>query len=114
MFLHTIKLILVHFLIGTKSNKSEKTKSIKDPNSEPSSLFQREGVHLLLGELSKKFPPQFLQQGQVLPGIIIHVHLWLVLAAKNAGSDWLSTGALFSCKAHRLITNYVKTNQNNR
>lgn len=49
-------------------NKSEKTKSVKDPNSEPSSLFQREGVHILLGELSKKFPPQFLQQGQALPG----------------------------------------------
>lgn len=53
---------------GAKNNKSEKTKSVKDPNSEPSSLFQREGVHILLGELSKKFPPQFLQQGQALPG----------------------------------------------
>ncbi|CAH3161506.1 unnamed protein product [Porites evermanni] len=53
---------------GAKNNKGEKTKSVKDPNSEPSSLFQREGVHILLGELSKKFPPQFLQQGQALPG----------------------------------------------
>ena len=50
--------------LGAKSNKGEKGKSLKDPNSEPSSLFQREGVHMLLGELSRKFPPQFLQQGQ--------------------------------------------------
>ena len=51
--------------LADKSNKSEK--SLKDPNKEPSSLFQREGVHMLLGELSKKFPPQFLQ-GQTAAG----------------------------------------------
>ena len=34
---------------------------------EPSSLFQREGVHVLLGELSRKLPPQFLQ-GQTTTG----------------------------------------------
>lgn len=51
-----------------KNSDSEKTKSVEDSKSEPSSLFQREGVHFLLGELSKKFPPQFLQQGQALPG----------------------------------------------
>ncbi|XP_068729226.1 mediator of RNA polymerase II transcription subunit 6-like [Montipora capricornis] len=55
-------------LNGAKDKNNEKTKSTKDPNSEPSSLFQREGVHFLLGELSKKFPPQFLQQGQAFPG----------------------------------------------
>jgi len=55
-------------LNGTKNNKSDKGKSLKDPNSEPSSLFQREGVHMLLGELSRKFPPQFLQQGQAPTG----------------------------------------------
>lgn len=61
-------LLLFSYNEGAKNNKGEKTKSVKDPNSEPSSLFQREGVHILLGELSKKFPPQFLQQGQALPG----------------------------------------------
>lgn len=55
-------------ILGTKNNKSDKGKSLKDPNSEPSSLFQREGVHMLLGELSRKFPPQFLQQGQAQTG----------------------------------------------
>ena len=61
-------LLLFSYNEGAKNNKGEKAKSVKDPNSEPSSLFQREGVHILLGELSKKFPPQFLQQGQALPG----------------------------------------------
>ncbi|XP_029187375.2 mediator of RNA polymerase II transcription subunit 6-like [Acropora muricata] len=55
-------------LNDAKNSDGEKTKSIEDSKSEPSSLFQREGVHFLLGELSKKFPPQFLQQGQALPG----------------------------------------------
>ncbi|KAL9952698.1 hypothetical protein ACROYT_G039990 [Oculina patagonica] len=54
-------------MTAAQSNKSEKTKSSKDPNKEPSSLFQREGVHMLLGELSRKFPPQFLQ-GQTTAG----------------------------------------------
>lgn len=50
-----------------KSSNNENTRSSKDPNKEPSSLFQREGVHMLLGELSRKFPPQFLQ-GQTTTG----------------------------------------------
>ena len=72
--------------LGAKSNKNEKAKSLKDPNSEPSSLFQREGVHMLLGELSRKFPPQFLQQGQepgnVKGSLIKGISVDLVLESK--------------------------------
>jgi len=56
--------------LAAKSSNNEKTKSSKDPNKEPSSLFQREGVHMLLGELSRRFPPQFLQ-GQTTTGKLV-------------------------------------------
>lgn len=36
----------------------------KKQKEEPSSLFQRQRVDLLLGELSKKFPPKFVAPTQ--------------------------------------------------
>lgn len=54
-------------LTASKRNQSNKDKRARDPDKEPSSQFQREGVHMLLGELSRKFPPQFLQ-GQTSTG----------------------------------------------
>lgn len=59
--------------LASKRSQSNKEKTVKDPNKEPSSQFQREGVHMLLGELSRKFPPQFLQ-GQTSTGNLITIN----------------------------------------
>ena len=71
-----------HLFLAAKNSNSEKTKSSKDPNKEPSSLFQREGVHMLLGELSRKFPPQFLQ-GQTTTGKLADNSLVYLLITTN-------------------------------
>ncbi|XP_032219620.2 mediator of RNA polymerase II transcription subunit 6 [Nematostella vectensis] len=49
-----------------ETQKSSDSKQKKEPagNQETSSLFQREGVNLLLGELSRRFPPNFLKNPQ--------------------------------------------------
>nr|KAG5694587.1 hypothetical protein BaRGS_015000 [Batillaria attramentaria] len=44
-----------------EEQKKEKKKKKKE---EPSSLFQRQRVDLLLGELAKKYPPQFIPPPQ--------------------------------------------------
>lgn len=44
-----------------EEQKKEKKKKKKE---EPSSMFQRQRVDLLLGELAKKYPPQFIPPPQ--------------------------------------------------
>ncbi|EDO46841.1 predicted protein, partial [Nematostella vectensis] len=47
-----------------ETQKNSKQKKEPAGNQETSSLFQREGVNLLLGELSRRFPPNFLKNPQ--------------------------------------------------
>lgn len=55
----------------------------KDKNKkkeEPSSVFQRQRVDLLLGELSKKFPPKFIQPTQPEPkGTLYSMYPFLIV-----------------------------------
>lgn len=44
----------------------EHNKKEDQASKEVSSLFQREGVNPLLGDLSRKYPPQFIQVTSVL------------------------------------------------
>lgn len=50
--------------LGTDKNKKE-----EKPREEPSSLFQRQRVDMLLGELIKKFPLPTLPQPKAVPAI---------------------------------------------
>lgn len=53
-----------------KDQEEPEAPEAKDKNKkkeEPSSVFQRQRVDLLLGELSKKFPPKFIQPTQPEP-----------------------------------------------
>ena len=48
------------FTIADKPENKEKKKK----KEEPSSLFQRQRVDMLLAELGKKYPPQFIAPSQ--------------------------------------------------
>ncbi|XP_069117210.1 mediator of RNA polymerase II transcription subunit 6-like isoform X3 [Argopecten irradians] len=47
-----------------QENSDKKDSKDKKKKEEPSSMFQRQRVDLLLGELSKKFPPKFIPPTQ--------------------------------------------------
>ena len=50
--------------VCAEKEEQKKEKQKKRKKEEPSSMFQRQRVDLLLGELSKKYPPQFVPPPQ--------------------------------------------------
>lgn len=55
------------YISVSEKSKSQSKKETEKTKDEPSSIFQRQRVDMLLGELLRKFPPPLINQNPSLP-----------------------------------------------
>ncbi|XP_052767797.1 mediator of RNA polymerase II transcription subunit 6-like [Mya arenaria] len=75
-----------------QQESAEKSEGKKKREKEPGSMFQRQRVDLLLGELAKKFPPKFVAPTQPEARVV------------NTGDETVKTEAKVEVKQEKLST----------